>query len=49
MSKVKNVLSALLDEVQGILCISGDARTVSPQLPSLNLGGREIILIHSLH
>lgn len=42
MSKVKNVLSALLDKVQGILCISGDARRICPQSLSVNLGEKKI-------
>lgn len=41
MSKVKNVLSALLDKVQGILCISGDARRICPQSLSVNLGEKK--------
>lgn len=49
MSKVKNVLSALLDKVQGILCISGDAKRISLQSLSVNLGGKKIIITHSLH
>lgn len=48
MSKVKNVLSALLDKVQGILCISGDAKRISPQSLSVNLGERKIIITHYL-
>lgn len=41
MSKVKNVLSAFLEKVQGIWRISGDARRISQQSFSVNLGEKK--------
>lgn len=45
MSKVKSILSTLLEKVQGIWCISGDARRISPQSLSVNVGEKKSLSI----